>query len=749
MSNTAQPLRYLIGVDADPGVKSAVTELGYDATVLPAGGAIKYGNLRDQASPKAMREQNTGNYGPYLPLDPDDDIFEEYKEPAPDPNGPGFRKLVDEQLDEAQHDGWPEFEWDNLDTYDSDVALRVFDLTSRRGMMVAVKNPNLVDGDKLALIQFHGAARMIVEHDKDVTAGALHKLRSDGGKPDLPIHVVTHGNQKSWAQQIANQAIALGLKNFQVTYSKDGEYASVEDILLPTNSTSAPMGYSLTWLPGVLRAAGLNVVETPGWENRGHGDIGTVQGVMCHHTSTPNPNRKNMPTLQVLIDGNGETAGPLTQLGLGLDGTYYVICAGKGWHAGASDYSSVQGISDGNSHLIGIEGEHAEGDSWPAAQMDAYVRGVAALLTYLKQPVTRCIAHKEWTPSRRNDPSFDMTDFRSKVAAAMGVPAPRPVIGLGDSGDAVREAQKLLGLAVTGSFDDIADRAVRAFQQAHGLAVDGIIGPNTWPVLLGRAQQATRFTNITATVFADNQVAYSDVAPGWNSRMGVALPYRFSGKRPQVRVFKGGKSVVCDIIDIGPWYDGTAAKGPFDPYWQTNSRPRAESDPRTNGAGIDLTPPADAALGVNGKGLVDWEFVKDAVKPPPEPDDTPSSIPAVEAALKDIAEALRPILEKHMAPQPAPPPPAPQIDLTAIVNLVQQLPQIIAAIQQIVSVMQSLKPILAIFGVKLPDVTAVPDQPKTGGVSGATVGAAGAGVGIGGLIGTLITAFMQAKVPQP
>jgi hypothetical protein len=163
-----------------------------------------------------------------------------------------------------------------------------------------------------------------------------------------------------------------------------------------------------------------------------------------------------------------------------------------------------------------------------------------------------------------------------------------------------------------------------------------------------------RNTNITATRFSDSQVAYTGdeaPAPGWNNRMGVALPYRFKGKRPKVRVFKGGKSVDCEIIDIGPWYDGTAARGPYDPYWETGSRPRAESDPKTNGAGIDLTLPADAALGLNGKGLVDWEFVKDAVK---EPVDEPQSIPAVEAALKDIVAALRPILEKHIKKEPEP-----------------------------------------------------------------------------------------------
>jgi hypothetical protein len=120
-----------------------------------------------------------------------------------------------------------------------------------------------------------------------------------------------------------------------------------------------------------------------------------------------------------------------------------------------------------------------------------------------------------------------------------------------------------------------------------------------------------RLAGITATTFADATVAYSDVKPGWNDRPGVALPYRFHGPRPRVRVWKDGRSVDCDIIDVGPWYDNRNGWA-FDSYWQTGARPRAESDSRTNHAGIDLTPAADHAIGLNGKGVVDWEFIQES-----------------------------------------------------------------------------------------------------------------------------------------
>jgi len=260
--------------------------------------------------------------------------------------------------------------------------------------------------------------------------------------------------------------------------------------------------FSLTWLPEILLSAGLKVAETPDWRNRGRAEMGPLRGVMCHHTATPQNVGGNMPTLGLLINGRAASpgtpalSGPLAQLGLGRDGTFYVIAAGRANHAGAGRW---QGFVDvGNASFIGIEAENSglPEDVWPAIQLDAYYRGVAALLTKIGAGASLCCGHKEYaTPAgRKIDPSLDMVDFRSHVASFLGgrpaaplIPAMdaarRPTLRRGDTGDAVSEAQKRLGLAVTGTFDAGMEAALRRYQSGRRLNADGIIGPKTWQVL--------------------------------------------------------------------------------------------------------------------------------------------------------------------------------------------------------------------------------------------------------------------------
>ena len=257
----------------------------------------------------------------------------------------------------------------------------------------------------------------------------------------------------------------------------------------------------LSWLPEVLERAGLKVARVDGWEDRRRpGAFGPIKGILCHHTAGPH-NGKNMPSLGLVTQGRADLAGPLAQLCLGRDGTYYVVSAGRCNHAGPGVW---KGVDAGNTHFIGIEAENAgtPADPWPDVQMDAYYRGVAAILRHLGLDPGMCAGHKEYAPGRKIDPSFDMNVFRARVKSLMAGghapslippsepheaspdrPAPRPTIRRNDRGNRVQELQTRLGLQPDGVFGGKTEAAVRQFQRQHGLAPDGIVGPRTWAAL--------------------------------------------------------------------------------------------------------------------------------------------------------------------------------------------------------------------------------------------------------------------------
>ena len=76
-----------------------------------------------------------------------------------------------------------------------------------------------------------------------------------------------------------------------------------------------------------------------------------------------------------------------------------------------------------------------------------------------------------------------------KVESVSGL----PVLKKGAKGDSVKALQILLigygyscgTYGADGSFGSATDKAVRAYQKAKGLEVDGSVGPATWSSLLG------------------------------------------------------------------------------------------------------------------------------------------------------------------------------------------------------------------------------------------------------------------------
>lgn len=268
------------------------------------------------------------------------------------------------------------------------------------------------------------------------------------------------------------------------------------------------MAFSLIWLPEVLKSAGLKVALVDGWENRGapdiHGNrnVGTIFGIICHHTGVQDKS-KNMPTLHALINGRKAErglkgiTGPLAQLGLGRDGTFFVVAAGRCNHAGTGIW---KGLSNGNANFIGIEAENTGGHDdfpWPETQLEAYRRGVAAILKHIGRGVEFCVGHREWAPTRKDDPTFDMISFREGVTAILADPDHKPNLiphtdttgrptlrrSLANDKTLVKTVQTKLGLEADGNFGPKTEAAIRVFQRAHNMVPDGIVGPKTWALL--------------------------------------------------------------------------------------------------------------------------------------------------------------------------------------------------------------------------------------------------------------------------
>lgn len=164
----------------------------------------------------------------------------------------------------------------------------------------------------------------------------------------------------------------------------------------------------LSNLAGVLRSAGLTVVECAGWANRGYAgqDLQDVRGVLWHHTATNRArfNDSDAPTLSMCINGRPDLPGPLCNIVFGRNGTVYLVAAGVANHAGAGSAHNIP-ANMGNHYLIGIEMESsgiAPWD-WTADQLRVAPHLGAALER--AYGVDLQIAHYEYSSQGKIDPA--------------------------------------------------------------------------------------------------------------------------------------------------------------------------------------------------------------------------------------------------------------------------------------------------------------------------------------------------------
>jgi len=224
-----KPLSYLIGADsAGQGDGNRIIVAPYDEPRAKSGYEhVGYCNLLDERE-SYNAETNTGDYGPYKPQS---DTAEEYDEGVIDPEGIGWLRNLNDQFTRRRLQRFNFVELDNPDSYRIQDVLNAIDIAVKFGLNVIAKNP-LEMGPK--------AARLYVAHPHIfgviVEKGCgnpreMDELRRYVNKPDLPIWFVSFGNGRRWASDTAK--CAANYKGMGVTYSTQGEYVNVIDLLVP------------------------------------------------------------------------------------------------------------------------------------------------------------------------------------------------------------------------------------------------------------------------------------------------------------------------------------------------------------------------------------------------------------------------------------------------------------------------------------------------------------------------------------
>jgi hypothetical protein len=149
----------------------------------------------------------------------------------------------------------------------------------------------------------------------------------------------------------------------------------------------------LTDLDAALRAGGVPYTEVgpssldptgaSSWRTRGRpSSTGNfdVSGVVCHHTASP-AGTTPQGDLNVILAGNSQAPGPISQLYIGRDARCYLVAAGRANHAGSGKRPGLDSYcTDQNALNIGIEaGNNGVGERWSDPMCDIYAAAVAAL----------------------------------------------------------------------------------------------------------------------------------------------------------------------------------------------------------------------------------------------------------------------------------------------------------------------------------------------------------------------------------
>jgi hypothetical protein len=191
----------------------------------------------------------------------------------------------------------------------------------------------------------------------------------------------------------------------------------------------------------------------PGRSKESDGTIGDT--AHANRTSDHNPNEQGIvAAIDVTHDVNGGCDGRVLSRSLIADPRVkYVIFNRQIWKARTGKWEPYTGPSPHDHHVH-----------------------VSVKADVLDQT-------QDWAVRIAGEPGEDSTSTPT-------APETRPFLKTGASGEAVRTLQQLLNSAgfpcgVDGGFGPNTESAVKSFQKARGLQVDGKVGPGTWAALGG------------------------------------------------------------------------------------------------------------------------------------------------------------------------------------------------------------------------------------------------------------------------